>query len=66
MYVYTYLANKADSDSDSRDGVIGFVYCSITVFQNILLSGRTFNKLSVLREISWLKLPFVKVTKDNN
>lgn len=45
--------------------VIGITYCGVTVIQNIILSGRAFNKLSVFGEFMG-ENTFVKVAEDNN
>ncbi len=47
------------------DSVTGFAYCSITMIQNILLSGWAFNKLFAFGEFV-AEISFVKVTEDNN
>ena len=47
------------------DGVKSIPDCGVTVIQNILLSGRAFNKLSIFRKFV-SEVSFVKVTKDNN
>lgn len=45
--------------------MIGTAYCGVTVIQNVVLSGRAFNKLSVFEEFIG-EISFVKFTKDNN
>ncbi len=46
------------------DSVIGTTVCSVTVIQNVL-SGRTFNKLSVFEKFM-AEITFLKVAEDNN
>ncbi len=46
------------------DGVIGTADCSVTMIQNILLSGQAFNKLSVFGKFM-PDMTFIKVTEDN-
>ena len=36
-----------ESQCSAGDGVIGSAYCGVAVIQNVLLSGRAFNKLFV-------------------
>ncbi len=47
------------------DGMIDTGDCCVTMIQNVLLSGRAFNKLSVFGKFM-TEISFVKVTKDNN
>ncbi len=71
LYFLPVCRNQMDRDLvrvaqwSSWDSVIGTAYCSEVVIQNVLLSGGTFNKLSVFGEFI-CEISFVKVTKDNN
>ena len=54
-----------ESQCGPGDGVISTAYCGVTVIQNVLLSGRAFNKLFVLGEFAG-EISFVEVAEDNN
>ena len=45
--------------------MVGGADCGVTVIQNVLLSGRALNKLSVFGEFDG-EVSFVKVSQDNN
>ena len=48
-----------ESQCSPGDGVVGTAYCGVTVIQNVLLSGRAFNKLSVFGEFA-VRFPLLK------
>ena len=54
-----------ESQCSAGDGVIGSAYCGVAVIQNVLLSGRAFNKLFVFGEFAG-EISLVKVAEDNN
>src|SRR4029434_2221285 len=54
-----------ESQCSPGDGMVGTAYCGVTVIQNVLLSGRAFNKLFVFGEFAG-EISFVKVAEDNN
>ena len=53
-----------ESQCSAGDGVVGTAYCGVAVIQNVLLSGRAFNKLFVFGEFAG-EISLVKVAEDN-
>ena len=53
------------SQCSPGDGMIGTANCGVAVIQNVLLSGRAFNKLFVFGEFAG-EISLVKVAEDNN